>query len=176
MSSIENFTIKIPNSVEYHPNLKPLIASILLACLLTYPILGMNRNGVFASIILFVIFFIILTSLTNENLTNEYALSSTNRSYRDQTESEKEEESADDKKEEEQIEGADNKEEEQVDDKEEQVDDKEEEEQGEGTDNKEEPVDDKKEEEQVEGVDNKKKGQSGGKKKKKVRFTLKKRS
>ena len=71
MSSIENFTIKIPNSVEHHPNLKPLIASILLACLLTYPILGMNRNGVFASIILFVIFFIILTSLTNENLSNE---------------------------------------------------------------------------------------------------------
>ena len=71
MSSIENFTLKIPNSVTYHPNLRPLIASILIACLLTYPILGINKNGVFAAILLFIIFFILLTSLSNENLSNE---------------------------------------------------------------------------------------------------------
>lgn len=71
MSSIENFTLKIPNSVSHSPNLRPLIASILIACLLTYPILGINKNGVFAAILLFIIFFILLTSLSNENLSNE---------------------------------------------------------------------------------------------------------
>lgn len=71
MSSIENFTLKVPNSVAFNPNLKPLIASILIACLLTYPILGINRNAVFSAILLFILFFVLLTSLTNENLSNE---------------------------------------------------------------------------------------------------------
>jgi hypothetical protein len=71
MSSIENFTLKVPNSITHYPNLRPLIASILIACLLTYPILGINKNGIFAAILLFIIFFILLTSLSNENLSNE---------------------------------------------------------------------------------------------------------
>ena len=71
MTTIENFTIKIPNSLKNRPNLRPLIASLLLAALLTYPILGFGKESIFCSIILFVIFFIILTSLSNENLSNE---------------------------------------------------------------------------------------------------------
>lgn len=71
MTTIENFTIKIPNSLKNRPNLRPLIASILLAALLTYPILGFGKEAIFCAIILFVIFFIILTSLSNENLSNE---------------------------------------------------------------------------------------------------------
>lgn len=71
MSTIENFTFKVPNSINHNPNLRPLFASALLACLLTYPILGISKDGIFASILLFALFFIILTSLTNENLSNE---------------------------------------------------------------------------------------------------------
>jgi len=71
MTVKENFIVKIPNSITYYPNLRPLFTSLLLACLLTYPILGINRNGIFAAILLFVIFFIILTSLSNENMANE---------------------------------------------------------------------------------------------------------
>ena len=71
MNSIENFTLKVPNSFTNRPNLRPLIASILIACLLTYPILGINNNGIFAAILLFILFFILLTSLSNENLSNE---------------------------------------------------------------------------------------------------------
>jgi hypothetical protein len=66
----EDFTVTIPNSI-YFPNLKNIITSVLLAVVLTYPILGINRNGIFASIILFILFFIIINSLTNENLSNE---------------------------------------------------------------------------------------------------------
>lgn len=71
MSVTENFLVKIPNSGTYYPNLRPLIASIILACLLTYPILGITQNGIYASILLFVTFFVILTSLSNENSSNE---------------------------------------------------------------------------------------------------------
>ena len=71
MSTIENFTIKIPNSIPNFPNLRPLIISILLACLLTYPIMGFSRNALFCNILLFITFFIILTSLSNENMSNE---------------------------------------------------------------------------------------------------------
>ena len=71
MSTIENFTIKIPNSVKYRPNLKPLIISILLSCILTYPIMGFSNNAIFCNILLFVTFFIILSSLSNENMSNE---------------------------------------------------------------------------------------------------------
>ena len=71
MSTIENFTIKIPNSVKYRPNLKPLIISILLACVLSYPIMGFTKEALFCNILLFVTFFIILSSLSNENMANE---------------------------------------------------------------------------------------------------------
>ena len=66
---VENFDVTIPNSL-YFPNLRNIITAILLATVLTYPILGINKNGIFASIILFIIFFILLNSLTNENLSN----------------------------------------------------------------------------------------------------------
>ena len=65
MSTIENFTFKVPNSITNRPNLRPLFASALLACLLTYPILGINQNGIFASILLFIIFFITIFIISN---------------------------------------------------------------------------------------------------------------
>ena len=71
MTTIENFTLKIPNSLTHRPNLSPLIASILIACLLTYPIMGFSTNAIFCNIILFILFFILLTSLSNENMSNE---------------------------------------------------------------------------------------------------------
>lgn len=71
MTTIENFTLKIPNSLTHRPNLRPLIASILIACLLTYPIMGFSTNAIFCNIILFILFFILLTSLSNENMSNE---------------------------------------------------------------------------------------------------------
>ena len=71
MSTIENFTISWPNSLKARPNLRPLIISILLSCLLTYPIMGFERNAIFCNILLFVTFFIILSSLSNENMSNE---------------------------------------------------------------------------------------------------------
>ena len=43
MSTIENFTISWPNSLKARPNLRPLIISILLSCLLTYPIMGFKK-------------------------------------------------------------------------------------------------------------------------------------
>ena len=52
MTTIENFVIKIPNSITHRPNLRPLIASILIACLLTYPIMGFSTNAIFCNIIL----------------------------------------------------------------------------------------------------------------------------
>lgn len=71
MSTIENFVVKFPNSLQQRPNLRPLIASILLACLLTYPIMGFTTNAIYCNILLFATFFIILTSLSNENMSNE---------------------------------------------------------------------------------------------------------
>jgi|SRR6056300_511750 len=67
---VENFNVNIPNSL-YFPNLRNIISALILATVLTYPILGINKNGIFASILLFIIFFILLNNLTNENLSNE---------------------------------------------------------------------------------------------------------
>lgn len=67
---VENFNVAIPNSL-YFPNLRNILSALILATVLTYPILGINKNGIFASIILFIIFFILLNNLSNENLSNE---------------------------------------------------------------------------------------------------------
>jgi hypothetical protein len=71
MTTIENFNIKVPNSLPYRPNLRPLFISILLSCLLTYPIMGFSQNAIFCNILLFITFFIVITSLSNENMANE---------------------------------------------------------------------------------------------------------
>lgn len=67
---VENFNVTIPNSL-YFPNLRNIISALILATVLTYPVLGINKNGIFASIILFIIFFVLLNNLSNENLSNE---------------------------------------------------------------------------------------------------------
>lgn len=64
--------IKIPNlSTTQFPYLTNIILSLLISVLVVYPILGFSRNALFSMILLFVIFFILLNSITNENLSNE---------------------------------------------------------------------------------------------------------
>lgn len=67
---IENFVVSIKHP-KYIPNLWPIIISIILAIVIIFPILGFTTNGIFGMIILFVIFYMILNSITNENLSNE---------------------------------------------------------------------------------------------------------
>ena len=68
---IENFTLSIPSSAKYRPNLSSIIISLILSILIIFPILGFTPNGIFGMIILFIIFFIIISSITTENLSNE---------------------------------------------------------------------------------------------------------
>ena len=67
---IENFVISI-KSAKYRPNLSSIIISLILALIIIVPILGLTPNGIFGIIILFMIFFIIINSITTENLSNE---------------------------------------------------------------------------------------------------------
>lgn len=64
--------ITIPNiTSRQFPYLTNILLSLFISVLIVAPILGFNRNGIFSIIILFTIFFIILNSITNENLSNE---------------------------------------------------------------------------------------------------------
>ena len=67
---IEKFIIPI-KSQKYRPNLWSIIISLILALIIIVPILGLTPNGIFGIIILFMIFFIIISSITTENLSNE---------------------------------------------------------------------------------------------------------
>ena len=67
----ENFTISIKNSY-YFPNLSKILVSIILSIIIVYPILGVGTLESFLSfIILFGILYVIISSLSNENLSNE---------------------------------------------------------------------------------------------------------
>jgi len=64
--------IKIPNLTgRQFPYLTNIILSILISILVVYPILGFTKNALFSMILLFIIFFILLNSISNENLSNE---------------------------------------------------------------------------------------------------------
>ena len=67
---IENFVVSFKSS-KYNPNLTSIILAVILSILIIFPILGFTSNGIFGMIILFIIFFIILNSITSENLSNE---------------------------------------------------------------------------------------------------------
>jgi len=67
----ENFTVSIPHSI-YIPNLSIIIASLLLSLLIIYPILGLGSiPSTMAMIIMFILFYIILSSMSNNNIQNE---------------------------------------------------------------------------------------------------------
>ena len=67
---IENFIVSFKHR-GYNPKLWPIIISIILAVLIIYPTLGTTTNAIFGMIILFIIFFMIINSITSENLSNE---------------------------------------------------------------------------------------------------------
>lgn len=67
----ENFTISMPNSVNYG-YLPKMLISLIISVIIIYPILGLfSIQSVLSIIILFLIIYIIITSITSENLSNE---------------------------------------------------------------------------------------------------------
>jgi len=67
----EHFTISFPNSLNY-PNLPKILISALLSALIIYPILGLSSiPSYLCLIILFILFYIIISSMSNNNLQNE---------------------------------------------------------------------------------------------------------
>ena len=69
---IENFTIKISNGGVYRGNFKMIVISLLLSALIIYPVLGFSKlESYLAFFILFLIIYVIILSMSNENLSNE---------------------------------------------------------------------------------------------------------
>jgi len=67
----ENFIVAIKNSYNFNYLWKPLIC-IVLAIVIIYPILQISSiPGLISVALLFLIFYVILTSMTSENLSNE---------------------------------------------------------------------------------------------------------
>jgi hypothetical protein len=67
----ENFTVSFPNSYNF-TYLWKIVISILLAILIIFPALGVGTlQSTLSIIILSLIFFVIILSMTNENLSNE---------------------------------------------------------------------------------------------------------
>ena len=61
--------ISIPNlQSRQFPYLLNVLLSILIAVIVVSPIIGFSTNGIFAMIILFIIIFILLNSITNEKI------------------------------------------------------------------------------------------------------------
>jgi hypothetical protein len=68
---IENITITIPN-FYFLRSLTKILLSILIAALITVPVLGYDKfESIVAFIILFFIIYIMIISITAENLSNE---------------------------------------------------------------------------------------------------------
>jgi hypothetical protein len=67
----ENFIVAFPNSYNFNYLWKPLIC-LVLAIVIIYPILKISSiPGLISIALLFLIFYVILTSMTSENLSNE---------------------------------------------------------------------------------------------------------
>ena len=67
----EHFLIPIKNSY-YFPNLGKIIVSLILSLIIIYPILGIGSiESIFSLILLFLILYVIISSMSNSNLTNE---------------------------------------------------------------------------------------------------------
>ena len=67
----EDFTISLPNSLNLHPLYIVLVCAIL-SFIIVYPILGYkSTTAILSFILLALIIYVIITSITNENLSNE---------------------------------------------------------------------------------------------------------
>jgi predicted neutral ceramidase superfamily lipid hydrolase len=67
----EHFSINIPNKINISPLIKIFIC-LILSVIIIYPILGITSLQALLSIlILFLIIYVILNSISNENLSNE---------------------------------------------------------------------------------------------------------
>lgn len=67
----EHFNITIPNSYNY-PNLFNYIICFIIAFIIVYPILGIGSiESIISIFLLFLILYVIVCSMSNENLQNE---------------------------------------------------------------------------------------------------------
>lgn len=67
----ENFTIPIPNGRNNNGTIL-IIMCLIVAGVIVHPIVGLHTvEGFLSFVILFLIIYVIITSMTNENLSNE---------------------------------------------------------------------------------------------------------
>ncbi len=67
----ENFTIAFPNSINLNP-LYTILICVLLSFIIVNPMLGFKSlTAVLSILLLSLIIYVIITSITNENLANE---------------------------------------------------------------------------------------------------------
>ena len=66
-----SLTFNIPNSLNF-PNLPKIIACLLISAIIIYPVLGLSSvQSILAMFILFILLYVILQSMSNNNLQNE---------------------------------------------------------------------------------------------------------
>jgi hypothetical protein len=64
-------TLSIPNSFNF-PNLPKIIVCLLISAIIIYPVLGLSSiQSILAMVILFTLLYVILQSMSNNNLQNE---------------------------------------------------------------------------------------------------------
>jgi len=64
-------TFSIPNSLNF-PNLHKIVICLLISAIIIYPVLGLSSvQSILAMVVLFILFFVILQSMSNNNLQNE---------------------------------------------------------------------------------------------------------
>ena len=67
----ENFTISLPNSINFG-SLPKMLICLIISVIIIYPILGLySLQSLLSIVILFLIIYVIITSMTSENLSNE---------------------------------------------------------------------------------------------------------
>jgi len=67
----EKFTISVPNSLNLNP-LYTILVCALLSFIIVFPILGVNSpTSILSFLLLGLIIYVIITSMTSENLANE---------------------------------------------------------------------------------------------------------
>jgi hypothetical protein len=66
-----SLTFSIPNSLNF-PNLPKIIVCLLISAIIIYPVLGLSSvQSILAMVILFILLYVILQSMSNSNLQNE---------------------------------------------------------------------------------------------------------
>jgi hypothetical protein len=66
-----SLTFSIPNSLNF-PNLPKIVVSLLISAIIIYPVLGLSSvQSILAMVVLFILLYVILQSMSNSNLENE---------------------------------------------------------------------------------------------------------